>query len=128
MDIKQLQADLAAIVRGNDILYYKVQNTLDALSYAISKLKYLELQECMKELGVVKVILPKVFQERDFIWEKVKSYSEMTMLLNYEISMLKRKVDTLNEDFLIKEGQITILKDSIGKPFNLLASPDSLLV
>ncbi|KAM3201734.1 hypothetical protein P3L10_029358 [Capsicum annuum] len=143
MDIKQLQADLAATVRGNDILKCEVQNALDSLSYATPKLKYLELQvlkkdeninqltndlqECMKELGVVKAILPKVFQERDFMWEEVKSYSEMNMLLNYEINMLKRKVDTLDEDFLMKEGQITILKDSIGKPFDLLASPDSLL-
>ncbi|KAF3614892.1 hypothetical protein T459_34675 [Capsicum annuum] len=86
-----------------------------------------DLQECMKELGVVKAIQPKVFQERDFMWEEVKSYSETNMLLNYEINMLKRKVDTLDEYFLIKEGQITILKDWIGKPFNLLASPDSLL-
>ncbi|KAM3271181.1 hypothetical protein P3S67_029384 [Capsicum chacoense] len=97
-----------------------VQNALDALSYATPKLKYLELQvvkkdkninqltndlqECMKELGVVKAILPKVFQERDFMWEEVKSYSEMNMLLNYEINMLKRKVHTLDEDFLMKEG------------------------
>ncbi|PHU01676.1 Calpain-type cysteine protease DEK1 [Capsicum chinense] len=107
MDIKQLQADLAATVRGNDILKCVVQNALDALSYATPKLKYLELQvlkkdeninqltndlqECMKELGVVKGILPKVFQERDFMWEEVKSYSEMNMLLNYEINMLKMK-------------------------------------
>ncbi|KAM3383535.1 hypothetical protein P3S68_009110 [Capsicum galapagoense] len=83
MNIKQFQADLAAIVRGNDILKYEVQNALDALSYATPKLKYLELQvlkrdkninqltndlqECMKELGVVKGILPKVFQVRDFM-------------------------------------------------------------
>ncbi|PHT28453.1 hypothetical protein CQW23_31966 [Capsicum baccatum] len=177
MDIKQLQADLTATVRGNDILKCEVQNALDALSYATPKLKYPsfrfifvpsevhgfpyeliymscwhivvfceisdrlnvlkkdeninqltnDLQECMKELGVVKAILPKVFQERDFMWEEVKSYCEMNMLLNYEINMLKRKVDTLDEDFLMKEGQITILKDSIGKPFDLLASPDSLL-
>ncbi|PHT85139.1 hypothetical protein T459_07245 [Capsicum annuum] len=143
MDIKQLQDDLAATVRGNDILKCEVQNALDALSCATPKLKYLELQvlkkdeninqltndlqECMKELGVVKGILPKVFQERDFMWEEVKSYSEMNMLLNYEINILKRKVDTLDEDFLMKEGQITILKDWIGKPFDLLASPDSLL-
>ncbi|PHT69355.1 hypothetical protein T459_28842 [Capsicum annuum] len=86
-----------------------------------------DLQECMKELGIVKVILRKVFQERDFMWEEVKSYSKMNMLLNYEINMLKRKVDTLDEDFLMKEGQITILKDSIGNPFDLLPSPDSLL-
>ncbi|PHT32851.1 hypothetical protein CQW23_29188 [Capsicum baccatum] len=133
MDIKKLQVDLAATVRGNNILKYEVQNTLDALYYATPKLKYLEIQipndlkECMKELGVVKAILTKVFQERDFMWEEVKSYSEMNMLLNYEINMLKRKVDTLNEDFLMKEGQITILKDSIGKPFDVLESPDSLL-
>ncbi|PHT33250.1 Calpain-type cysteine protease DEK1 [Capsicum baccatum] len=44
MDIKQLQADLAAIVRGNDILKYEVKNTLDTFSYATPKLKYLELQ------------------------------------------------------------------------------------
>ncbi|PHT97320.1 Calpain-type cysteine protease DEK1 [Capsicum chinense] len=84
-----------------------VKNMLGALSYATPKLKYLELQvlkkdeninqltndlqECKKELGVVKVILQKVFQERDFMWEEVKSYSEMNMLLNYEINMLKRK-------------------------------------
>ncbi|KAM3234505.1 hypothetical protein P3L10_014541 [Capsicum annuum] len=47
----------------------------------------------------------------------------MNMLLNYEINMLKKKVDTLEEDILMKEGQITILKDWIGKPFDLLASP-----
>ncbi|PHU09964.1 Calpain-type cysteine protease DEK1 [Capsicum chinense] len=103
IDIKQLQADLATTVRGNDILKCEVQNALDALSYATPKLKYLELQdeninqltndlqECMKELGIVKAILPKVFQERDFMWEEVKSYSEMNMLLNYEINMLERK-------------------------------------
>ncbi|PHT29553.1 Calpain-type cysteine protease ADL1 [Capsicum baccatum] len=109
IDIKQLQADLAATVRINDILKCKVQNTLDALSYATPKLKYLELQvrrqcakkdeninhltndlqECMKELGIMKAILLKVFQERDFMWKEVKSYSEMNMLLNYEINMLK---------------------------------------
>ncbi|PHT96458.1 hypothetical protein BC332_34616 [Capsicum chinense] len=143
MDIKQLQDDLAAAVRGNDILKCEVQNVLDALSCATPKLKYLELQvlkkdkninqlindlqECMKELGVMKGILPKVFQERDFIWEEPKRYSEIKMLLNYEINMLNNKVDTLDEDILMKEGQIIILKDWIGKPFDLLASPNSLL-
>ncbi|PHT61181.1 hypothetical protein T459_34973 [Capsicum annuum] len=139
MDITKLQSNLAAAVRSNDILKCEVQNALDALSYAIPKLKYLklqdeninqltnDLQECMKERGVVKGILPKVFQERDFMWEEVKSYSEINMMLNYEINMLKRKVDTLDEDFLMKEGEITILKDLIEKPFDLLASPDSLL-
>lgn len=44
MDIEQLQADLAASVRGNDILKCEVQNALDTLSFAEHKLKDLELQ------------------------------------------------------------------------------------
>ncbi|PHU22104.1 hypothetical protein BC332_07211 [Capsicum chinense] len=98
IDIKQLQANLAATVKGA-----KKDENINQLTN--------DLQECMKELGVVKGILPKVFQERDFMWEEVKSYSEMNMLLNYEISMLKKKVDTLDEDILMKEGQIPTLKD-----------------
>ncbi|PHT25971.1 Calpain-type cysteine protease DEK1 [Capsicum baccatum] len=44
MYINQFQPDLAATVRGNDILKCEVENTLDTLSYATPKLKYLELQ------------------------------------------------------------------------------------
>ncbi|KAM3234698.1 hypothetical protein P3L10_014734 [Capsicum annuum] len=65
-DIEKLQSDLAAVVRGNDILKCEVQNALDTLSCALYKLEDLELQvlkmdehinqltndlqECMKEL------------------------------------------------------------------------------
>ena len=42
--VEQLQAELAAAVRGNDILRAEVQNTQDDLSYATHKLKDLELQ------------------------------------------------------------------------------------
>lgn len=83
------------------------------------------LQECMKELTVVKGILPKVSQERDVMWEEVKQYSEKNMLLNSEINALKKKIETLEEDILLKEGQITILKDTLGKPFDLLSSSGS---
>ncbi|PHT28084.1 hypothetical protein CQW23_32308 [Capsicum baccatum] len=119
MDIKQLQPDLATKVRGNNILKCEVENMLDSLSYATPKLKYLELQvqkkdkninqitndlqECMKELGIVKAILPKVLQERDFMLEEFKSYSEINMLLNYEINILKMNIDILNEDFFMKK-------------------------
>lgn len=83
------------------------------------------LQECKKELSVVNGILPKVSEERDMMWDEVKQYSENTMLLSSEIEMLKKKVEALDEDVLLKEGQITILKDAIGKPFDLLSSPVS---
>lgn len=59
-------------------------------------------------------ILPKVSQERDLMWEEVKQYSEKNMLLNAEVNALKKKIEALDEDVLLKEGQITILKDAIS--------------
>ena len=86
-----------------------------------------DLQESAKELTIIKGILPKVSQERDLMWEEVKQYNEKNMLLNSEVNMLKKKIESLDEDVLLKEGQITILKDTISKrPFDLLASPDSM--
>ncbi|CAN6704912.1 unnamed protein product [Malus baccata var. baccata] len=141
LEVEQLQAELAAAVRGNDILRCEVQNAMDNLSCLTHKLKDLEmqmlkkdeninqlqsdLQASTKELTVTRGILPKISEERDMMWEEVKKYNEKNMLLNSEVSMLKKKIETLDEDILLKEGQITILKDTIGnKPFDLLSSPD----
>lgn len=86
-----------------------------------------DLQESMRESTIMKGILPKVSEERDLMWEKVKQYNEQNMLLNSEVNVLKKKIEALDEDILVKEGQITILKDSLGKkPFDLLGSPDSM--
>ncbi|KAA8539385.1 hypothetical protein F0562_026077 [Nyssa sinensis] len=142
LDAEQLQAELAAAVRGNDVLRCEVQNALDTFSCVTHKMKDLELQlikkdeninrlqndlqECTKELTIVRGILPKVSEERDLMWEEVKQYSEKNMLLNSEVSVLKKKIEALDEDILLKEGQITILKDTLGKPFDLLGSPDSI--
>nr|GMD01972.1 coiled-coil domain-containing protein 18-like [Ipomoea batatas] len=141
LDMEQLQAELATAVRGNDMLKCELQNARDNLSCVTHKTKNLELQilkkdenikklqndleECMKELTVVKGILPKVSQERDMLWEEVKQYSESNMLLNSENNLLKKKIETLDEDILLKEGQITILKDTLGKPIDLLSIPGS---
>lgn len=60
------------------------------------------------------------------MWEEVKQCSEKNMLLNAEVNVLKKKIEALDEDLLLKEGQITILKDSLGnKPFDPFASLDS---
>ncbi|KAK1409535.1 hypothetical protein QVD17_36061 [Tagetes erecta] len=139
VDVERLEAELATSVRGNDILRCEVQNAMDNLSCITHKMKDLEiqvikkdesiyhlqtnLQDCKKELSAVNGILPKVSEERDMLWENVKQYSENNMLLSSENVMLKKKVEALDEDVLMKEGQITILKDAIRKPFDLLASP-----
>nr|AFK49238.1 unknown [Lotus japonicus] len=143
LQVEQMQAELATSVRGTDILRSEVQNALDNVSSVSHQLKDLELQmmkkdesinciqsdlqESDRELKIMRGILPKVQEERDLMWEKVKQYSEQNMLLDSEVNVLKKKIEALDEDILVKEGQITILKDSIGKkPFDLLGSPDSL--
>lgn len=140
-EVEQLEAEVATATRGNDILRCELQNALDSLSCVTHKMKELELQmikkeekinqleteleESTKELTIVNGILPKVTEERDMMWQEVKQYTEQNMLLNSEVNILKRKIEALDEDVLLKEGQITILKDSLGrKSFDLLASPD----
>ncbi|XP_057520402.1 uncharacterized protein LOC130800770 [Amaranthus tricolor] len=142
-EVERLQAELATAARGNGILRFEVQNALDSFSCVTHKMKELELQmmkkddkmnqlqndleESLKELSIIQGILPKVTEERDIMWEEVKQYTEKNMLLNSEVNMLKKKVEALDEDILVKEGQITILKDTLGsKSFDLLASPDQI--
>lgn len=85
-----------------------------------------DLQQSTTELTIIKGILPKVTDERDVMWEEVKQYSEKNMLLNSEINALKKKIETLDEDVLVKEGQISILRDNLRKkPYELLGSPNS---
>ncbi|KAK8987168.1 hypothetical protein V6N11_055480 [Hibiscus sabdariffa] len=142
LEVEWMQAEVGAAVRGNEILRCEVQNAMDNISCLTHRLKDLELQmlkkddnisclqndlqESMKELTILRGILPKVSEERDLMWEEVKQYSEKNMLLNSEVDVLKKKIETLDEDVLLKEGQITILKDTLSnnKTFNLLGSPD----
>lgn len=144
LELEQLQAELATSIRGHDILRCELQRAQDSISSLTHKLKDLELQmlkkdenitliqgdlqECLNELMVTRGILPKITQERDLMWEEVKQCSEKNMLLNCEVNSLKKKIESLDEDILMKEGQITILKDSIvNKPFDILFnSPTSM--
>ncbi|KAK6929235.1 hypothetical protein RJ641_005440, partial [Dillenia turbinata] len=139
LEVEQLQAEVAAAVRGNDILRHEVQNSLDTLSCVSHKMKDLELQaikkdekinqlereieECKSELSITRGVLTKISEERDLLWDEVKQYREKNMFLNSEVVALRKKIEALDEDILVKEGQITILKDSLEKPFDLLGSP-----
>ncbi|KAG9458493.1 hypothetical protein H6P81_003001 [Aristolochia fimbriata] len=142
LELEQLRSDVATSVRGNDLLRCEIQRAKDAFSSISHKMKDLELQmmrkdesinqlqmelqQSMKELTVTRGILPKVSEERDMMWEEVKQYSEKNMLLNCELASLKKKIEALDEDILLKEGQITILKDSLNKkPFEILYDPIS---
>lgn len=134
-EIEQLQAELASALRNHDVLQSEIQDTFDTISCMNHKMKNLELQIIKKDgmikqlegevwsqgekLFSTKGVLSKVTQERDLMWEEVKQYSEKNMLLNCEINSLKKKIDALEEDALLKDGQISILKDSLNnaQPF-----------
>ena len=73
-----------------------------------------DFEESTKKLTIMKGILPKVSGDRDMLWERVKQCSEENMLLSADVNILKKKIEALEEDLLLKEGQITILKDSLG--------------
>ncbi|KAG4196398.1 hypothetical protein ERO13_A06G179010v2, partial [Gossypium hirsutum] len=110
LEVEQLQAEVSAAVRGNDILRCEVQNAMDNISCLTHRLKDLGLQ-------------------RDLTWEEVKQYAEKNMVLNSEINALKKKIEGLDDDILLKEGQITILKDTLNnnnKSIDLLGSVDSI--
>ena len=84
-----------------------------------------DFEESTKQLTIMKGILPKVSGDRDMLWERVKQCSEENMLLSAEVNILKKKIEAIEEDLLLKEGQITILKDNLGnKLFDPFAGLD----
>ncbi|KAM0941053.1 hypothetical protein DsansV1_C17g0144561 [Dioscorea sansibarensis] len=142
LELEQLEAGFASSVRSHDVLQTEIQRLQDELSCLNHKTKDMEiqmlktdesnkhlqhdLQECMKELTSTRGVLLKVSEERDHLWEEVKRSGETIIILEHEVDSLKKKIEALDEDVLIKEGQITILKDSLGdKPFGSIYSPKS---
>lgn len=67
----------------------------------------------MRDLTSVQSVLRNVSQEKEQMWEEVKQLRKTNMLLENEVSCLRKKIETLDEDILLKEGQISILKDSM---------------
>ncbi|KAG7033022.1 hypothetical protein SDJN02_07075 [Cucurbita argyrosperma subsp. argyrosperma] len=142
LEIEQLQAEIATAARANHILRCELQNAQDNISCITHKLKDLELQilkrdknvnqlqndleESTTELAIIRGTVPKISEERDMMWDQVKQYNEENMLLNSEVNLLKKKIESLEEDILLREGQITILKDSMrNRSFDLLGNIES---
>ncbi|URD96392.1 hypothetical protein MUK42_31662 [Musa troglodytarum] len=138
LEFEQLEADLASSVRVHDVMQTEIQRMQDEVSCLTHKTMDMELkmlqkdesikqleneyQECTKELTAARNICLKITEERNLMWEEVKSSKEKIMLLNYEVLSLKKKIEELEEDILTKEGQIAILRDSLEKPFDILCA------
>lgn len=65
-------------------------------------------------------------EERDLSWQESKQLRRNINIMQNEVVSLKKKIEALDEDILLKEGQITILQDSIDKPFDIICSPRSM--
>ncbi|XP_033148758.1 interaptin isoform X2 [Brassica rapa] len=140
-EIEQLHAEVAVGVRGNEVLRGEIQNVLDNLSVNTHQLKDLKLQivkkdetvnrletnlqEAAKQFASMKVNLPRVMEEREQMCKEVNECRKRNMELESDKEMLKKEVERLEEETLYKEGQITILKDTLGsKHFDLLSGTD----
>ncbi|XP_039834167.1 putative ciliary rootlet coiled-coil protein 2 isoform X2 [Panicum virgatum] len=142
LDIERLEADLASSLRIQDVLRNEIQRVQDKLSCITHKAKQLELQvskkdqvmneiqqdfqESAKELAALRGTLKTVTEERDLSWQEAKQLRRSISIMQNEVVSLKKKIEALDEDILVKEGQITILQDSIDKPFDIICSPRSM--
>lgn len=143
LEIEQLQRELASSIRRCDLLGTDIQRLKDEVSCLNHKKRDLEiqmlkkdenflllqqdLQECTRDLTATRIMLTNVSEERDHIWEEMKQLRENNMIMDCELKSLHKKIELLDEDVLYKEGQISILKDSLGnKAFDIICSPDTI--
>ncbi|RCV45041.1 hypothetical protein SETIT_9G421400v2 [Setaria italica] len=149
LHIEQLQSDLAASHRIQDVLQNEIQRVQDELRCLTHKSKHLEVQvskkdgtisqieqdyqESDKELTALRCMLKTVNDERDVSWQESEQLRRTVNGLQNEVASLKQKITSLNEDILLKEseillreGEISILQDSIDKPFDIICSPQSM--
>ncbi|KAF8731195.1 hypothetical protein HU200_016519 [Digitaria exilis] len=149
LDNEQLQSDLAASLRIQDVLQNEIQRVQDELRCLTHKSKHLEVQvskkdgtinqieqdyqESAKELTALRCILKTVSDEKDVSWQESKQLRRTVSDLQDEVASLKQKIRALNEDIMLKEseillreGEISILRDSIDKPFDIICSPRSM--
>ncbi|PWZ04509.1 hypothetical protein Zm00014a_003999 [Zea mays] len=80
-----------------------------------------DLASSFRIQDVMRNEIQRVQNELSCITHKAKQLE-----LQNEVVSLKKKIEALDEDILVKEGQITILQDSIDKPFNIICSPSSM--
>jgi chromosome segregation ATPase len=82
-----------------------------------------DFQEYAKELAALRRTLETVTEERDLSWQEAKQLRRNISIMQNEVVSLKKKIEALDEDILLKEGQITILQDSIESHSTSSAAP-----
>uniref|UniRef100_A0A0A9BT62 DUF7653 domain-containing protein n=1 Tax=Arundo donax TaxID=35708 RepID=A0A0A9BT62_ARUDO len=142
LDVEQLQSDLASSLCVQDVMRNEIQRVQDEFSCITHKAKQLEFQvskkdesineiqqdfqESAKELTALRGMLKTITEERDLSWQEAKQLRRNVSIMQNEVVALKKKIESLEEDILVKEGEISILQDSANKPFDIICSPRSM--
>ncbi|XP_057851074.2 uncharacterized protein LOC131061426 isoform X2 [Cryptomeria japonica] len=129
-DLEQLEEEVATLVRNQDVLTSNIENLEGRLSSSNQKEKELELllggkentirclqadlQECLKELALLRGEIPKISEERDDFQQDAERLKCQNMELISEVESLKMRVEKLQEDVLVREGQLSILQESLN--------------
>eukprot|EP01018_Ginkgo_biloba_P021294 Gb_06002 [translate_table: standard] len=129
VEIEQLQGEVAALIRSQQVLKSEIVRLQDLFIRANHKERDLELQlrakeetisclegdlqRCLKELTVLREELTKVSKERDTVGQQAEQLGREAMRLNAEVEEFQRKVEKLDEDVMLKDGQLSILRESL---------------
>ncbi|KAJ3684594.1 hypothetical protein LUZ61_013758 [Rhynchospora tenuis] len=131
-EIEQLQEEVALLVRGAELLQseihrlqqeiscrtYKIRDLEDETAKKKERLNQLqeELQETVKELTVTRSNLKTTMEEREYAYHEVAGLRKANKNLTNDITSLHKRVESLEEDSMVKDGQIDILKERIKNP------------
>ncbi|KAJ4807083.1 CAP-gly domain linker [Rhynchospora pubera] len=131
-EIEQLQEEVASLVRGGELLQseihrmqqeiscltYKTRGLEDEISEKKERLNQLqeELQETVKELTATRSNLKTAMEEKDYAYHEVVGLRKANKNLTNDVTSLHKRVESLEEDSMVKDGQIDILKERIKNP------------
>ncbi|KAL3691541.1 hypothetical protein R1sor_005192 [Riccia sorocarpa] len=130
-DLKKQSGEVASLEQSRDWLQIELSRVQSALAEAIHRIAGLERtvaqkedillslqsekKENLKELAKLRQDLPRAERDRDQIQEEAEEIGREALRLSAEVEVLRRKVAQLEEDVMVKEGQISILRGSFGQ-------------
>lgn len=128
-DLEHCQPQITALLQQRDELASERQKLHHSLTDAtlratdlelrladrdeIVKLQEVTLEEIKKEVDEGRKELSRVIQERDEMQKEAEAMSREALRTSVEVEVLRRRVHQLDEDVLLRDGQICILRGGL---------------
>ncbi|XP_057859600.2 uncharacterized protein LOC131068430 [Cryptomeria japonica] len=97
-DVERLEDEVATLVRSREVLKSNIER----------------LHGRLKELTFLRREIPKVSEERDGFDQDAEQLTMLNIKFIAEVGLLKMRVKELDEDVLVKEGQLSVLQESLN--------------